>query len=154
METVFNNEMKLCFPEGFRMFTEEEMKKQNFIKEGPGNCLKDEERHIVISVAWKKVGLLGRLVRPEEAVRSMEKQIAAPMKDYAYSLEDFMNKRVGDTDMYGFRYSYRVQDTGMTGESFILEKDRTFYYLHVYYRTEIKESRKVWDDILCSLEWV
>ena len=154
METLFNNRMKLRFPEGFRMFSEEEMKKQNFLKEGTGNCLKDEERHILVSVAWKKAGLLSLLAEPSEAVRSMEKQIAAPMKDYGYVLEDFMNKRVGDTDLYGFRYSYRAQDIGMTGESFILKKDKVFYYLHVYYRTELTESRKTWDDILSSLEWV
>ena len=49
-----NQELNLNVPEGFHVLSEAERMRLNFIADGEGCCLQDAERHIMISVGWKK----------------------------------------------------------------------------------------------------
>ena len=64
METVvLNNEMQLSYPDGFHVMSEEELSKMTFYGEAPGWCISDPERHIDLSVSWKKTnGLFAKIL--------------------------------------------------------------------------------------------
>ena len=87
--------------------------------------------------------------------KSMEGQMAQAMKAFQYKLVEFTARTPGGKEAEGFRYDYTVQDTGMSGESLCVKNRNTFYYLHFYYRTALKEeSMAVVDEILQSASWM
>lgn len=58
--TQLNNEMNLQYPDGFKIMSEEELRKHKFYEEAPGFCINDPDRHIVLSVSWRQATLLWR----------------------------------------------------------------------------------------------
>ena len=53
---LLNNAFELEYPDGFHVMDEEEKKQLSFAKEAEGECLKDDEHHVMISIAWQKLG--------------------------------------------------------------------------------------------------
>ena len=81
----------------------------------------------------------------------MEKQICKSMAALGCRSEGVKKHVIGGRDAWGVRYSYTVQDTGMTGESYVLKDGREIWYLHVYMRTALlADSEPVWESILDS----
>ena len=157
METaLLNNELNLAYPDGFRVMSKEELSGYNFYSEAPGWCVNDAERHIMVSVSWKQVpSLFAKMLKVKDVAKSMEGQMAQAMKAFQYKLVEFTARTPGGKEAEGFRYDYTVQDTGMSGESLCVKNRNTFYYLHFYYRTALKEeSMAVVDEILQSASWM
>ena len=154
MEVNINNEWTLQFPDGFHVMDEEERRGLNFIEKGPGECLKDPDRHIIVSISWKKAGLFTALADPADAIKAMETKVSKTMQPYGYKPDGFSERSSGGRSFSGFRYTYSVQGTGMTGESCIGKNGKVFYYLHCYYRTAMPESSDVWKGILDSAKWL
>ena len=89
---------------------------------------------------WKKTnGFVAKLLNTKDIVKKMEAGIRNPMQQYGYHLEEFLSLEAGGKNADGYRYSYTVQETGMSGESLCIKNKNTFYYIHCYYRTELKE---------------
>lgn len=154
MNTVINHEMNVILPEGFHTLSDEEKKNFKMIEEGDGSIFSDPQRHIVLSIAYRKAGLFTGLADPKDAIKAMEKKVAAPMQSFGYVLDGFTERKIGGEDTYGFCYHYTAQDTAMSGESMILKRNRTFWYIHCYYRTALaEESRKVLAEILDSVSF-
>ena len=153
---LLNNELKLTCPEGFREMSKEELSGYNFYSEAPGWCVNDADRHIMVSVSWKQVpGLFAKMLKVKDVAKSMEGQMAQAMKAFQYKLVEFTARTPGGKEAEGFHYDYTVQDTGMSGESLCVKNRNTFYYLHFYYRTALKEeSMAVVDEILQSASWM
>ncbi len=151
---LLNNEMNVTFPEGFVIMNAAECSEMKMIKEGRGECIKDTDRHIVISMAWKKAGLFAAAAEPSDAIKKMEANIRKAQAPFDYQLDEFKKKDLGGRSAEGIRFHYVVQNTEMTSESYITKNGRTFYYLHFYGRTELKEeSLAVWEEILNSISW-
>ena len=147
-------ELKLSFPEGLRVLSKEERAGMKMIKDGEGEVLSDPNRHILVSIAYKKTGLFTGMVDTKDAVVSMERQTASPMKDYGYVREGFETLDVGGKKADAFSYHYEAQGVAMSGESAILRHENTFYYIHVYYRTALKEeSSSLVKGVLSKAEW-
>lgn len=156
METVhLNNELKLTYPDGFHVMDQAELGKYQFYSEAPGWCINDPDRHIMASVSWKQVpGIFARMLKIKEVAKSMEGQMAQAMKAYGYRLDEFVSRTPGGKEAEGFCYEYSVQETGMSGISLAIKNKNTFYYVHMYYRSALKEeSLPVLDDILDSAVW-
>ena len=152
---LLNEELKLPVPDGFHMMDEAELGKYKTLQAAPSWCITDPERHIIVSVAWKKSGLGALLLTSGEVAKKMEARLRKPMSPYGYRLQGFITETVGGVEAEGFRYSYTAQNIEMTGESFSLKKGKTFYYIHCYYRTERKdESSAVLQSIFHSSEWI
>lgn len=154
MEITVNNECRIEIPQGFRVLAEEERNKMSFAKDGEGVCLHDEQRHVLISIGYKKAGLASLLVKPKDVVKTFEKNIAKAMKPFGYKLEDFKERQVGDKCFEGFRYSYSTQGIDMAGESLIGKNNKTFYYMHVYVRANMPDGFDVWDEMLNGVVWL
>ena len=156
METVvLNNEMQLSYPDSFHVMSEEELSKMTFFGEAPGWCISDPERHIDVSVSWKKTnGLFAKILNTREIAKNMEAQIRKPMGQYGYRLDSFLEKELGGRRADGYLYAYEVQGTGMAGESLYLKNGNTFYYIHCYFRDAMRDdSLPVLDEIFGSVRW-
>lgn len=154
-KATLNNELDITFPEGFHVMDKEEMEKHKYVGEAPGWCITDPERHIVVSVSWKKInGLAARLLNTKDIAKRMETGIRAAMSQYGYKFEEFISLKPGGKNADGYRYSYTVQETGMSGQSLCIKNGSTFYYVHCYYRTLLKEeSLALLDGIMNSFSW-
>lgn len=156
METAtLNNELNLTYPDGFHVMSKEELSGYNFFSEAPGWCLNDPDRHIMVSISWKQVpGLFAKMLKAKDVAKNMEEQMSKAMKVYDYRLDEMVSLLPGGKEAEGFRYDYTVQETGMSGLSLCVKNKNTFYYLHFYYRTALKEeSYPVLEEILQSAVW-
>ena len=153
--TQLNNEMNLQYPDGFKIMSEEELRKHKFYEEAPGFCINDPDRHIVLSVSWRQANpFVAMLAGTKEVAQSMESKIRKPMRKFGYRLEEFMTREVGGKPADGYRYTYTVQGTGMMGESLSVKSGSNFYYIHSYFRQELKEdSLKMLDEIFAAVTW-
>ena len=148
------NKLKYSYPEGFAMVPEMERSQMQFVGEPPAICLKDKDRHMILTAGAKKPGLFGGMISVKSAAEEMEKRIRKPMEPYGYHLEDFKGRMICGENASGFRYRYTAQDIGMYGESYVVRHEKVLYYLHVYLREEFaEESWPVWERILDAVEW-
>lgn len=156
METVkLNNDLDLSYPDGFHVMTEEELKKHKYFEGAPGFCIEDPERHIILSVSWRQANpFVAMIAGTADIARNMEAKIRKPMKKFDYQTEGFMKRDIGGRTADGFRYTYKVQDIVMCGESLSARNGSNFYYIHSYYRDALREeSLAVLDGIFGAAVW-
>lgn len=150
---TLNKTIQLSYPENFRIMSESEIAQLSVIgKGGEGTALKSEDLHIIISMGWKSVGgFFSKLLSGNDLAATMESVFRKQMKPFGYAKTDNLTQQIAGETAKGLRYTYQAQGVDMTGESFVLKKGSTQYYLHVYYRTALaEESREVWKSILDS----
>ena len=155
MTKVKVNELQLAYTEDFHEMSESEKAGLHFYKDEAGVCLSAPEKHIIISVGWKKSAVASLMINAREAAEKTEESISGPMKAYGYELEGFTDHVLDGEKACGFRYHYTSQDIGMTGETVVVKYKKVFYYLNLYARTELlEESLKIWQAMLDSAEWL
>ena len=152
---LLNKELNLICPESFEVMTPEDLRKHKFFEEAPGFCIKDEDRHIMISVSWRQANpFVAMLAGSADIAKNMEARIRKPMGKFGYHLEGFMTREIGGKTADGYRYTYKVQGIGMMGESLSVKSGSNFYYIHSYLRQELREqSLRVLDGIFESATW-
>lgn len=155
IERQFNNRLHLSFPDSFHVLDQEERKNLNVIAEGPGECLKDPESHIFISIGWKELNpILSLLVSAKDADGNSLKAIRSAMQPYGFEFCEKITRDIAGEKAYGFNYDYEAQGIRMRGETCVVKHKKVLYYLHLYIRRELKdESMKVWKEILASARW-
>ena len=73
---LLNNELEITFPECFIEMGPDSMAGLSFVEKGRGVCMKDEGRHIIITVGWKHIGkLAGLLLNENDLEINMETRI-------------------------------------------------------------------------------
>ena len=157
MKTMaMNHELRFSCPDGFHVMEAEERSRLNFFGDGECECLSDPDRHMIISIGWECLrGLATALNGAANAAKTMEKKICKPMQQYGYRLEKRKDAVLDGEAAKGFCYEYEAQGISMVGESFACRRNKTMYYLHVYYRKALQEeSASVWEEILASMRWV
>ena len=154
METLlWNDGWVLAVPQGFHVMDEKEREEIRFLGGVQGECLSDPERHILFSVAWKRIGGFAALILSEKDIaKAMEFRIREPMEAYGYIPEGFSGRLIGGKKAFCFRYAYEVEGVAMRGESMAFKDGKTVWYVHFYYRQEMEaESRPVAEEMLASL---
>ena len=151
-----NNTLELSYPEGFHVLTPEERSELNFIKEGNGDLIRDEEKHVLISAAWTNINVMARrLLNSKDVARSSEKVVAKAMSNDNYRLLGFRTLSIGGKDAQGYCYNYDKEDLTMYGESFCLKIKDALYYFHFYVRDNLKEENlPMWDEMLNGVKWL
>ena len=92
---ILNNELKLPVPEGFHVMDEEEVSRLRLLEEGPFAGLSDPERHMMITVGWKRLGSLTALmVNAGDVARHTEKTIHRAMAQMGYHCEGFRERQI------------------------------------------------------------
>jgi hypothetical protein len=151
----FNNTLSLSFPDDFHVMNNDERKKLKMLADGPGECLTAPEKHIVISIGWKELGLFpSLLVSAKDAADNSQKAISKAMQPYGYRFRETFAEDIGGKSAPGFSYEYEAQCIAMHGETCVVKHNKVLYYLHIYMRREFKgESTKIWKDILATAKW-
>ena len=155
MNTVtLNDELTITYPDGFVEKDENEKAGMNFYGKIPDLCLNNPEKHITLSIAFKKYGAVAAALTDQKGiVKNMSKKTAGLMKEFNFRPGGALTRKIGPFTAYGYGYSYEATGTKMLGQSFVVKSGRTFYYIHCYYRAELKEeSETVIDGILAGKE--
>ena len=152
---ILNGALELHCPEGFHEMDATERQGLRFVEAGPAVCLTDPERHMIVSVGWKKPGLLARLMLNDgDLARAMEGNIARAMKPYGYRREDCPDQSVGGRASKGVRYTYTAQGIDMCGESRVVRAGDTLYYFNFYTRAALRNDNfRAWADMLEGVVW-
>ncbi|MBQ1467757.1 MAG: hypothetical protein IIZ27_04700 [Solobacterium sp.] len=154
MDEVLNQELMISVPEGFHVMSEEELSKLNHYGQIPNWCVSDPDRHIILSVSWKKSGFASLLLNTAEVAKKMEGEIHRLLASYGYTLKEFISEDIGGISADGFRYSYTAQNVPMIGESLSVKKGKVFYYIHGYLREELQEeSLRTLEEIFRTCHW-
>ena len=154
MTNIKINELQLSYAEDFHEMDEKERSGLNFYKDGPGICLSNPEKHIIITVGWKKSSLASLMISEKEAAEKAEENISVAMRNYGYTFEEFTDHILDGEKACGYRYHYTAQNISMTGETVVVKFKKVFYYLNFYARTELlDESLKIWQEMLDSAKW-
>ncbi|MBR6349161.1 MAG: hypothetical protein IKR67_01310 [Lachnospiraceae bacterium] len=153
---LLNNELEITFPDGFIEMGPDSMAGLSFVEKGRGVCMKDEGRHIIITVGWKHIGkLAGLLLNENDLEINMETRIRNAHTFLSY--EDLGPKDIilGGEKCEGFVYGYVAKcEVKMQGESYVLRHGDILYYLHYYTRREFAfENSSVFYSIIDSAEW-
>lgn len=155
MESItLNDELTLTYPEGFRVLTQDEMDSMQFLEKGPGTCLSDPERHILISVGWKRPGVLaGLMLNAGDLAKNSEKTIRKAMQNMGYRCRGFEKREIAGNRAEGFGFEYSAQGVEMLGETYVMKIGKTIYYLNFYTRRECEtETAAVWEQILETIK--
>ncbi|MBQ6655050.1 MAG: hypothetical protein IJM79_05945 [Erysipelotrichaceae bacterium] len=152
---LLNDALQLTVPDGFRRLNGEEIGKFNFANEAPGCVLENEECHLIVSLAWRKVNaLLSRLISVRELAARMADYIANADKDYGHQPGEHFTGTVAGEKAAGFDYSYTVDDTAMDARVIITRHRGHFYYMYFYFRSASRqESLKLAEGIVSSMNW-
>ena len=154
MQTVLNQSLKLSLPEGFRQMDDAELKQLSHPAGAPQWAAKDPDRHMIISIAWKKNGFAALLLNAQEVAKKMESKMSSLMASYGYARQRFLEADLGGEKASGFLYTYTAQGTPMAAETLSVKKGKTFYYIHCYMRDALlTESLNALDEILASAKW-
>lgn len=153
MEEKIGGDLTVSFPEGFRRMTEGEMKKLNRLEDGPGVFMTSPERHIIVTVGWKKIALLASLLlSAKDIAKNAGGRIARAMKPCGCSEPAYTERTVAGSRAHGFRYAYTAENVPMEAETCILKRGRVVLYFNFYAREALKEeSFSVWESVLASV---
>ncbi len=147
-----NNELILSVPESFVLLNEAELGKMKYYDTPPDWCVKDCERHILISISYKHVNAFtAALAGSGDVAKNMDKTLKKAMEKYGYVRDGFLRERFGGRKASGFRYHYKTQGIEMLGESWSVKNKSNFYYIHCYYRAD--ESGTAVKKVLESIRW-
>ena len=135
-----NDTLSLTFPDGFEKLDEAQLQQLRAMKSSPDVCLRDEEKHIIVSLAYKRAGFLSGVLNGRDLIKSAQSRLAAAMRGYGYRLTGYEDRRVGSKAAQSFQYAYVAQDVGMRGECCAIKEGKAIYYLHFYGRAEEEDS--------------
>ena len=149
-----NDTLSLTFPDGFEKLDEAQLQQLRAMKSRPGICLRDEEKHIIVSLAYKGAGILSWVLNGKDLVKSAQSRLAAAMRRFGYRLTGYEERRIGSKPAQSFQYAYVAQGIGMRGECCAIKEGKAIYYLHFYVReTYMEEGFRLWKQILADAGW-
>ena len=155
MNDIKLNTLRLHYPEGFHVLSDEELSKYNYYNGKPSWAISDPDRHILSCVSWKKANAFAKMLfKSKDVAKSMESKLKELMVQYEYEFKESISRSLDGERADGFKYTYTAQDIAMTGESFSVIREKTYYYIHFYYRQELEEeSLSVINGMLDSITW-
>lgn len=147
-----NNEINMTYPDGFKEMGEEELKKHFGSAVNRWGAF-DADKHIVLSVGWKKAGFFGFMKDAETYQIELESRLRRCLLNYQ-RIDSFKTKIAGKKKANGIRFEYRVNDSVSVhaGDVFIFKNKKWFYA--VYYITRknhAAEHLPAFEEVLKSI---
>ena len=151
---LLNNAFELEYPDGFHVMDEEEKKQLSFAKEAEGECLKDDERHVMISIAWQKLGgFTDLMLNSRDFAKNVKGSIKKLLKASGFAEKGNLSRKIAGLKSDGFAYTYNTPSRAMYGETHTFKNDKYVYYFYYYAREDEKEiNAPVWEQILDSVK--
>lgn len=149
-----NDRYTLPVPDGFHVLEAEEKQKLSVMGGGDWMGLSDPGRHLLMTLGWKKVGVLpSKLLNSRSLAKAMEKKIRGGLRTMHYMLEGFRSHPIAGLSADGFRCKYVAQGIPTGAESYVAKDENVLYYFHFYYRAEQEEASLArWEEILASIQ--
>ena len=148
MTTVkINNEMNLTYPDGFREMSEEELTRYFGSPENRWGVY-DAEKHIILSVGWKKAGLSD----VDMALFEIESRMRRSLVNYQRIGE--FNIKIAEKKAQGVRFEYRVNDSARVhvGDLFAVKCNKKFYTVsYITRKFNAAETRPAFEEVLKSI---
>ena len=141
---------------GFHEMDETEMRATYGSTNSKRFAIKDNTRHIVVSVIWNEAGrFIGRFATARDTNHGLEKQMSKALRNSHYSFEGHYEREVAGQLATCFSYTYEVGGQPQMGDVVTIKCGRTFlsFCCVLDPKTE-KRSRKLFDDILASVQEV
>ena len=150
MNTItIHDSIEVTSPECLTLLSEEERQAMNFAKAGEGYVLKNDDLHIMISIACLKLNWFTNLLSESDLRKSALKNLEKLMRQYFFEPVRIMEDHIGEQLAHGFAYQYQNKGIDMYGETYVFKKDKMAYYFHFYTRKENKEEAlKIWKELL------
>lgn len=148
---TINDELCLCYPQGFHELDEKETQRF-FTTSQNRKSIYDENRHILISIAWTKPGFLNYLTDAKTILYRAESGTKRGLPDYRRT--DLSQSRIGGKKAQLVRYEFTALDSEVEqcGEMAVFRAGNKFYALTFVARKDgIRENRAVYDEIVQSI---
>ncbi len=140
-----NHTLTGTYSEGFCEMTAQELRK--FYASEKSRCgLYDKDRHIIISVCWKKQGILGFLTDTRSVLKGAEMRLSHNLS--RYRLIERLNREIMSCPAEGIRFEYQV-----TGTDIIQYSDLyVFKYGDLYYSAEVVARKEGFEESQREME--
>lgn len=142
---MINQELTGAYTEGFCEMTAQELRKF-YVSEKSRCGLYDKDRHIIISVCWKKPGVLGFLTDTKSVLKGAEMRLRRHLS--RYRLIERLNREIMSCPAEGIRFEYQV-----TGTDIIQYSDLyVFRYGDLYYSAEVVARKEGFEESQREME--
>jgi len=146
---ILNDSICFSFPDGFRKMSEEEQQPFRMDQSGPNVSLRDEDRHIIVSLGYRYAGLMAAFLSDKDLIKNAQSRIASAMQSFGYRLTGYQDRVLAGKTISSFQYTYTTQGVQMVGECCAMKEGKTIYYLHCYVRQScMEEGIQIWKEIL------
>ena len=146
---TIHDSIEVTYPDCLTLLSEEERLAMNFAKAGEGYVLKNDDLHIMISIACLKLNWFTNLLSDHDLCKSALKNLQKLMRQYFFKPLRIMKDHIGEQVAEGFAYEYQSKGIDMYGETYVFKRDKMAYYFHFYTRKENKEEAlAVWKELL------
>ena len=144
-----NNEINLTYPETFKEMSGEELTRYFG---NPDNRwgVYDADRHIILSVSWKKAGVLSS--DPETVIIGAEARLRRNLLNYQ-RISEFKTK-IASKKAYGVRFEYRVNDARIVQVADLMTFKYKKNFYSIYYVTRkatAAQDRADFEEIIKSI---
>ena len=118
--------------------------------------MRDEARHVIVSVTWKDSNrLMTKLVSEKAFAKQVNETFAKRNCKDGYRCNGFIERTVAGASApaQGFRFSSSVQGIAQEGEVLVFKRGIRCYTLTYYTRSAVAdENRPIYEEMLASLE--
>ena len=144
MEITLYDELKLIYPDIFRIMKEEALKKLDYAYGSPELTLYDEEDHALLTVGHKKINfIVSKLLSAKDIAKKSELVIKKAMEGFEYRFDKFETRDFGDKKADGFRFEYKADNIDMIAHMYVVKIKTNLFYIYFYGRKESEEMNGV-----------
>ncbi len=155
MKEIIIDDLILYYDDDFSLIGEEETKQMKFYGDSQGICIRNNEKHMIVTIGSKKInGFSNLLLNNKDLAKLTQEDIARAMRPYGYEKTADLLEYADGQEMRGFAYDYVVEKVPMYGEAYVTKKDKKIYYLYLYVRQECKGNGiALWKKMIGELKW-
>ena len=128
MNAKINNEINLTYPDTYQEMGEEELQRYFSTAQNRWGVY-DAERHVILSVCWKKAGFLSFLTDAESILIGAEARMKRKLINYRRLDASKTKIASKKKNAFGIRFEYRVNDANIyhSGDMRIMKYKKNFY---------------------------
>ena len=155
-KALVNDSLELTMPDGFRVMGNDEVKKAYGFDYDCLWGMRDEERHMMLTVIWKVSNkVLAKLGTAKIIAEQQDKGLRKRFKRMGYKSGDLRPIKIAGIEGCNFGYSYELEGTTLACETSVVKDGTCCYSIYYYTREECdEENRALYEEILASMKLV
>ena len=137
------------YPDGFEEMDREQLK-EAFLDDNPNRWgIKDEKRHMMITVLWNRTNMISAMITGPAAVAdSAERKMRTSLNKSSYKCGGFERKKISGRNANGFTYEYVLEGAAQIGEVLVFQNVNCFYMLYAYALKKNQKAARVVIDVI------